>query len=299
MSRPLNFRQIEAFRAVMLAGTTTGAAELLHTTQPSISRLLAQVQQATGLKLFDMERGRLRPTREARELFDTVQRHFTGLESIENRVAAMRRSGTGMLRVACTPALALGVLPEAIERFAAEFPGVHINLQTVGSHYLRDGLMHGLYDLALTTAPLASLQSEVRVLHRTSAVCVMNARHELAGRSAIDVGDLADRRLLVLNATDDVYQQLRAVMLSHGVEAASETETTYSFNICALAAAGSGLGVVNPYIASVFSDRLAILPFTPSLPVEVSLAWPAQFAPSDMTDRFVRILETQFRGLPA
>ena len=88
-------------------------------------------------------------------------------------------------------------------------------------------------------------------------------------------------------------------MLSHGVEAASETETTYSFNICALAAAGSGLGVVNPYIASVFSDRLAILPFTPSLPVEVSLAWPAQFAPSDMTDRFVRILETQFRGLRA
>ncbi|PTN43318.1 LysR family transcriptional regulator, partial [Achromobacter xylosoxidans] len=94
MSRPLNFRQIEAFHAVMLAGTTTGAAQMLRTTQPSVSRLLAQVQQASGLKLFDMERGRLRPTREAKDLFDTVQRHFVGLERIEDRVAAMRRSGS-------------------------------------------------------------------------------------------------------------------------------------------------------------------------------------------------------------
>ncbi|REN20915.1 LysR family transcriptional regulator, partial [Mycobacterium tuberculosis] len=53
MSRPLNFRQIEAFRAVMQTGTTTAAAAMLHTTQPSVSRLLAQIQNATQLKLFD------------------------------------------------------------------------------------------------------------------------------------------------------------------------------------------------------------------------------------------------------
>jgi len=74
MSRPLNFRQIEAFRAVMQTGTTTAAAALLHTTQPSVSRLLSQIQHATGLKLFDIHKGRLRPTHEARQLFDTVQR---------------------------------------------------------------------------------------------------------------------------------------------------------------------------------------------------------------------------------
>ena len=47
-----------------------------------MSRLLAQAQQASGLKLFDMERGRLRPTREAKDLFDTVKRHFVGLEPV-------------------------------------------------------------------------------------------------------------------------------------------------------------------------------------------------------------------------
>ena len=74
MSRPLNSRQIEAFRAVMLSGTTTAAAKILNTTQPGISRLLAQLQSASGLKLFEIQRGRLLPTPEARELFAAVQR---------------------------------------------------------------------------------------------------------------------------------------------------------------------------------------------------------------------------------
>src|SRR3546814_6871316 len=75
----------------MLTGTTTSAARMLHTTQPSISRLIGQIQSASGITLFDMLHGRLRPTAEAHELFDTIQRHFLGLESIEARIDAMRR----------------------------------------------------------------------------------------------------------------------------------------------------------------------------------------------------------------
>ena len=83
MPRPLNFREIEAFRAVMQTGTTTAAAAVLNTTQPSVSRLLSQVGMATGLKLFDHTKGRLVPTKEARELFDFVQRQFLGLDRVE------------------------------------------------------------------------------------------------------------------------------------------------------------------------------------------------------------------------
>lgn len=298
MSRPLNFRQIEAFHAVMLAGTTTGAAQMLRTTQPSISRLLSQAQQASGLKLFDMERGRLRPTREAKDLFDTVKRHFVGLERIEDRVSAMRRSGSGVLRLACTPALGLGMLPGAVEEFAERYPDVHINMQTVGSQYLREGLLHGTYDVVVTTVPLDGAHLSLQSLHESAAVCVMRPDHPLATLPSIGIADLNERRLLVLNADDDVYLQLRGAMLAHQVQPASEIETTYSSTICALAAAGTGLGIVNPYIADVFSQQLAIRPFTPKLPVRVCMAYPAQTAPSVVTEAFVDILTRRFGTMP-
>ena len=55
---------------------------MLNTTQPSISRLLSQIQSTTGLKLFELSRGRLNPTPEANnKLYEAVQRvTFVGIE---------------------------------------------------------------------------------------------------------------------------------------------------------------------------------------------------------------------------
>jgi DNA-binding transcriptional LysR family regulator len=60
----------------MITGTTTASAKMLNTTQPSISRLLSQIQSTTGLKLFKLSRGRLNPTPEASKLYEAVQRQL-------------------------------------------------------------------------------------------------------------------------------------------------------------------------------------------------------------------------------
>lgn len=297
MSRLLNSRQIEAFRAVMLSGTTTAAAAMLHTTQPSISRLLAQAQAATQLKLFDVQKGRLRPTHEARQLFETVQRHFLGLERIEHDIAIMRKSGTGSLRIGCTPALGLSVMPRVVHAFSTRHPEVHVNLQTIGAHHLREGLLHGLYDLVLTTTAISHPHLSAHILHRGSAVCVVHPTHALAGRKAIHVRDLRGQRLLNLNTDDEIQQQFQQVMEQHAVEASATVETTYSATICALAAEGAGIGIVNPYVASVFTHALKVLPFTPRLPVEVCMAFASQTAPSLMTGEFAALLEDYFSQL--
>lgn len=299
MARPLNFRQIEAFRAVMHTGTTTAAAAMLHTTQPSISRLLAQIQSATELKLFDVQKGRLRPTHEARQLFDTVQRHFFGLERIEQSVAVLRKSGTGRLRIGCTPALGLAVMPKVAAAFSRLHPDVHINLQTVGAMALREGLMHGLYDLVLTTTPLHHPQLDAQVVHRSSMVCVMHDAHRLATRAQVDVRDLSGEVLVTLNADDPIAVEFRRVLGEYGIEPGATMETTYSATICTMALEGIGVGIVNPHVASVFADRLTVLPLRPACPVDVFLAFAPQSATSVITERFAGLLRDHFRALSA
>src|SRR3978361_448924 len=106
----------------MLPGTTIAAANMLNTPQPSISRSLAQMQAAAKLKLFELDRGRLRPTPEANMLFEAAPRTFLGLETIEETVALLRRSGIGRLRVACTPALGMSVMPAVMAKFKLRQP---------------------------------------------------------------------------------------------------------------------------------------------------------------------------------
>lgn len=293
MSRPLNFREIEAFRAVMQTGTTTAAAQLLHTTQPSISRLLTQMQAGAGLKLFDMHKGRLRPTAEAIELFATVQQHFVGLDRIERDLQGLRQSGAGALRIGCTPALGLSVLPAVVHRFLQRYPGTHVSLQTLGTTHLREGLLLGRFDLVVSTMAIASPEFNASVLHGTQAVCVMHPDHPLAQRESLHVKDLHDQPLLTLNADDNIFLQLQHTMQAHGVLPRSTIETTYSATICCLAAQGAGLGVVNPYVAATFAQGLCIRPFLPRCTVDVVLALPNHQAPSERAEHVIELLREQ------
>src|SRR5687768_8239468 len=65
---PMNLRQMEVFRAVMVSGGVNSAAALLHVSPPAISKVLAQAAKSTGLVLFERVRGRLIPTPEAQQL---------------------------------------------------------------------------------------------------------------------------------------------------------------------------------------------------------------------------------------
>lgn len=297
MTRPLNFRQIEAFRAVMQTGTATAAAGLLHTTQPSVSRLLSQMAAASGLKLFEPERGRLKPTREAKDLFEVIERNFLGLDRIEQRVAVLRRAGAGTLRIGCTPALALSLMPAVVAAFCREHPEVHVSLQTHGAHQLWEGLQHGAFDLILSTMTAARGQARVATLHRGRTVCVMHAQHPLAARARLHVRDLQGQVLLTLPQDDEFQAHFQQLLQAHRIEPSGTVETTYSFTICRMAAHGAGVGIVNPYVASVFQRDLKVIPLSPAMQVEIVRGYPPQFAPSRITEAFDALFQAELKRL--
>ncbi|MBL8669235.1 MAG: LysR family transcriptional regulator, partial [Alphaproteobacteria bacterium] len=79
----MNLRQLEIFRAVMLAGTATAAARQLGIAQPAVSKHLRQMEARLGLALFDRAGKRLVPTADARALLDHAERLFAGLEQVQ------------------------------------------------------------------------------------------------------------------------------------------------------------------------------------------------------------------------
>ena len=85
----ITHRHIEVFRAVMTAGSATGAADLLHSSQPTVSRELARLESLLGYALFERVQGRLRPNARALALWDEVQRSWQGLERVVERAVAL------------------------------------------------------------------------------------------------------------------------------------------------------------------------------------------------------------------
>ncbi|MFN5723293.1 MAG: LysR family transcriptional regulator, partial [Betaproteobacteria bacterium] len=82
----MDIRDIEIFRAVMQAGSTSKAAVLLDVSQPAVSQAIKRFETSSELRLFDRVRGRLVPTREAQALLVEVDQYFSGLENLRHRV---------------------------------------------------------------------------------------------------------------------------------------------------------------------------------------------------------------------
>ncbi len=297
MSKSLNFQQLSAFRAVMQTGTTTAAAQMLNTTQPSISRRLQELQASTQLKLFELLGGRLRPTSEGRLLHKTIERYFSGLEGIETVVDSMRKAGVGTLRIGCTPTLGIGLIPPPISELLKKFPKTHISLETGGTPQLSNLLHQDMLDIVLTTGRIEDNDLHTEVLTSSSAVCVLPLDHRLQQADKINLETIKSQKIISLSDTDELTQQIKQFLESHQISHDFIIETPSSITVCALVAAGTGIGIVNPYVASTFDGKLLIKPFHPQIATPVQLVMPTHTAPSLLSNHFIDILRSHIRQL--
>ena len=293
MTVRLNFKQIEAFRAVMATGSATRAARVLHTTQPSISRRLSELQHSTRLRLFELHHGRLRPTGDGEFLYEAIERHFLGLEKIETIVSAMRESSTRNLRVACTPTLGVGLLPAIANRLLEKYPDTHVGIRTMSTIEIEDLLEQGLVDIALTTGAFRRRGLHSVVMERKKVVCVLPLNHPLRHLDCIELPMLSQERLVSISESDELTAKIKTELLQNNMSDYFAVQTNSSITVCALAAAGIGVGIVTPYIADTFVGKLLIKPLRTTVTVELRLATPTSRSPSMLARHLIDLIRTR------
>src|SRR5690349_19780788 len=135
----MNLKHVEAFRAVMVAGSMTAAAQALFTSQPNVSRLISQLERGTGLPPSQCAGVRLSPTSEGTACSGQVERAYVGLQGLTNAAAQIRNLGSGRLRIAAMPSAGLTLVPHAIKRLQALHPDVtvslHVNTSGTVNHW--------------------------------------------------------------------------------------------------------------------------------------------------------------------
>jgi DNA-binding transcriptional LysR family regulator len=272
----ITHRQIEVFRAVMVAGHVTRAAEALYTSQPTVSRELARLEQVLGISLFDRVKGRLRPTVRALALLQEVELSYVGLERIAATAASLRDFSQGRLQLACLPALAHALLPDAIRRFVALRPQAGVSITPLESPSLEAALTEQRFDLGLTERREAPAATELRSLLEVDEVCVLREDHPLAARAVLQPQDFADQAFISLAPTDPYRQQIDAVFSGAGVRRQLHIESPSAVSVCALVREGLGLAIVNPLTALALRGQgLEMRPLSVSIPFHVAVVLPA------------------------
>jgi DNA-binding transcriptional LysR family regulator len=267
----MNIRQIEAFRATYLMGSVSRAAEMLHISQPSVSRLVSDLERSVGFKLFDRTARGLVATEEGRRLY-SVERSFIGLGEIRNAAAAIRTLSSGEISLGVIPALAYSAFPLAVARMHKDSPDLRLNVSVRTTQQVIEEIETHRLDLGLVS-PIHE-PTNVSTYYRTSTqyVCLLPIQHPMAAAEApINLLTLRDDEFvafdslyLSLISDPEVFQfiQSRSRLLSHS-----------SPVVAAMAEATGAVAIVDPFTASfvAHSGKVAIKPLLQDIRFQIAV----------------------------
>ena len=260
----MDFRQIEAFRTVMLTRSMTVAAAQLHTSQPNISRVISRLQKDTGLKLFQRIGLRLVPTPEAEALLREVERAYVGLQTIGEAAANIRTMGAGGLRIGTSPALAIGLIPQAMQHFRQRHPDVRVTVHTSDSASVCKWTTDGYCDFGLVSYVPEGAELRTRLLQEQRAVCIVPAAHPLARQRRIRAAQLEGESFISMAGSDHTRRKIDAAFQPNGRRL--DLETPHAVTICMMVARGLGVSIINPLVvAAVPLAGVKVLPFDPAI----------------------------------
>jgi DNA-binding transcriptional LysR family regulator len=236
----MELRTLTYFKAVAEAGSVSAAADIVHVTQPAISRQLRQLENELGVELFVRTAGPLRLSAAGRQFLpyatDVLQR-------ADGARAAAKSFAAGRLE-SLTIAAPTTTLTDVIAPFLATF-GPDDPMPTVIESGAREAYeaLGTAADLAIVTElPLPPME------HRALAVLPLWAYvrqgHRWASRNEIPIADLAGEPLLTLQRTFKPRQLLESALERAKLNAEQIIECSNPQVAQALAAAGRGLAVV-------------------------------------------------------
>ncbi|OIJ42151.1 LysR substrate-binding domain-containing protein [Massilia timonae] len=269
-------RDIEIFRTVMTSGSATRAAKVLGLSQPAVSMALRRLEERAGLELFQRPGGKLQPTQQAQALLAEVQRHFVGMDVIEQRIRSLKQFGAGRVRIAAFPGLGTGFVPRVLADLAAAGTRSMVSLQVVGSQDVRSQVLRDEVELGIAAQDVSTAGVEHALFAHYFGVVALPPGHPLARSSVVTPKQLARHPFVALHPDDAVSQRLDAILHAHGVQLQTVVETSYTFSLCELVRNRIGVALVNPVTAVDYLDAgLVFRPFSERLEFTALTMWPA------------------------
>lgn len=235
----MNLRHIEVFRAVMLTGTVTGAADLLHVSPPAVSKLLALAERRAGVRLFERVKGRLAVTPEGRCLFSEVEGLWKRVERVREVARDLANPTAGSLGLGISPSFGTYLIPLVVADLFRRYPKLALKVDLLASNKLIEALVDGTVDVGVALLPSDHPNLSALARYHCGLVCVVPKDHRLAPRKAIRPADLDGERLISFSQITDARllepaQGSRIDMVLHSGPSA-----------CWFAQAGAGVAVVD------------------------------------------------------
>lgn len=169
----------------------TKAAELLHITQPTLSRQIAQMEDEMGVKLFDRGTRKILLTNEGMLLRRRAEEILELIDKTERELVEQQEMVEGTVSLGCGDLAAVQAMPDLIRGFHERYPAVRFGLYTATADHVKERMDRGVTDIGLLLEPINKEKYDYINLNcQEQWVVVMPPNSPLAELDAVSPKDL-------------------------------------------------------------------------------------------------------------
>lgn len=266
----MDLKQLEAFAAVMSAGSITGAAKLLGRSQPALTRMIQDLETSLGFGLLHRAGPRVTPTEQGLRFHQEVEPVMAWLRQLRERADAIALDRPRSLSVASIASFSVGMLPMALRDLDAAGLPAQIHIRTAIAEQVVQAVATQVSEIGITSLPVDHPALEIHWIGEAPCVAAVAADDPLATAERIPLSALAGRRLITMANPFRWRRRVDLALRERGVVPGAILDTNTSNTAIMSARAGLGIAIVEPVIAfGMPVDGVAIRP----IDVPISFFW--------------------------
>jgi len=220
IGRRLKLHDLHVLMAVVQAGSMNKAAALLHTTQPAVSRSVAELERTMGVRLLDRNAQGVEPTAYGRALLDGGTAVFDDLRQAVRSIEFLADPTAGEVRVGCHTHLAPNFVAAVVCRLSQRYPRVVFNVVAIQPDAQQRALTERSVDFAVgaALAPVTDERLTFETLYDETYIVAAGAQNPLARRRRIDLAMLANESWMLPPAESPFGTVLLRAFRARGLE---------------------------------------------------------------------------------
>lgn len=270
----MELRVLRYFLAVAREQSISGAAEVLHISQPTLSRQLMDMEDELGKKLFIRGNRRITLTNEGVLLRQRAEEIIDLVEKTESEITSGDEMISGDIYIGGGETEAIKIIAEIATEFKKEYPGICYQIYSGNAEDVTEKLDRGLLDFGVLIEPADIHKYEhLRLPMVDTWGVLMRKDSELAGKKEIEPQDLLNLPLICSR------QMFRTQEMQKWIGRKPEKlniVATYNllFNASLLVEAGMGYALCLDKIIKTPDDgMLCFRPLKPSMDVHLDIVW--------------------------
>lgn len=190
--RNITIQQLRALMVVAEERSFSRAADIMHLTQPSLTKHIQNLEEVVGISLLERKTRGITLTSGGRVLYESTRRIFRMIDDAGEKIKRLHEDGGGAIVVAASSIPATYILPHVIQGFAAHHPRIGFMVRTGDSDGTIDMILNDEAEIGFVGRPVTHRKLHAERLWKDRLSVAVPASHRWKGKPHVTLGELSE-----------------------------------------------------------------------------------------------------------